>query len=472
MLEKEKLESELRLLKESLDMEVITQYEYDVAKSRIDTKISEIETQKEEIKEVEEKPVEVKEEVGEKPVEVKEEVGEKPEEEEKPVEVKEEVEEKPEEEEKPVEVKEEVEEKPEEEEKPVEVKEEVEEKPKEEEKPVEVKEEVEEKPDEDVKEEKIEIKEIEEPEETELFEQELMGEEQKKLEVEAKPEEKQPDIFEEKKVSNKKLFIYIGIILVLIVSGYFFFGRSPEVPVDEPTFSVPVVSLAACSSDDDCIQEGSIGTCSNPGQDSSECKYLEDTSIKLTILNNNCFNCDTGRVLSILNGFFLNIEAENIDIESAEGLNIIANLGINALPAYIFNSSLEDAHNYDILSSSFNKINDNFVTKNTVANSNFYLDREEIPNKLDLIIKQGQTASSKAEENLQEFLDLFEDVVFEKHTIDTKIVNELGINSFPVFLVNNKVKFSGVQSADKIKDNFCEMNELDECEQELTKSLI
>ncbi|MDP6139539.1 MAG: hypothetical protein QGI89_05645, partial [Candidatus Woesearchaeota archaeon] len=86
---------------------------------------------------------------------------------------------------------------------------------------------------------------------------------------------------------------------------------------------------------------------------------------------------------------------------------------------------------------------------------------EEISNKLDLFVKANQVASLTAEDNLEEFLDEFEDDVnFEKHDENSEIVKELGINTFPAFLVNNKIKFSGVQAADVIKDNFCRMNEL------------
>ena len=63
-------------------------------------------------------------------------------------------------------------------------------------------------------------------------------------------------------------------------------------------------------------------------------------------------------------------------------------------------------------------------------------------------------------------------VDFEKHDADAGLAKQLGINTFPTFLVNNKVKFGGVQSADKIKENFCAMNMLEECSLELTKSLV
>ena len=89
-----------------------------------------------------------------------------------------------------------------------------------------------------------------------------------------------------------------------------------------------------------------------------------------------------------------------------------------------------------------------------------------------MFLQSGQEASSKAEENLKEFLETFDNIVFEKHNTNSQIVKELGINTFPAFLINNKIKFGGVQSADKIRGNFCQLNKVTECALGLSKSLV
>ena len=79
----------------------------------------------------------------------------------------------------------------------------------------------------------------------------------------------------------------------------------------------------------------------------------------------------------------------------------------------------------------------------------------------------------KAEENIQEFLDLFgNNIDFTKFDENGYLTEELDIKTFPAFLINNKIKFSGVQPADKLREYFCEMNNLEECDEELTKRLI
>lgn len=386
--DKEKLREELKLLKESLELDVITKDEYENAKARIEGKLRELEQIKEEPKP---EIVEIKPEAKEETIQPK------------------------------------------------------------------------------VEEKEIEVKEITEKEPVL---------EQKKLEdvEEEKPiEEKKPEIIlEEEKKGGKKIYAYIAIIIILcFVAWYSFFSGDKVEDVGEMQPVGEIASLIACSSNEDCVEEGKIGVCRNPGQENAECEYVEYVEIKLTVLNNDCFNCDTGRVLSILNDFFPNLDVKEIGFETEAGKEIVENFNINVLPAYIFDSSFKEALNYDKFSSSFNEVDGNFVMKNTVANSNYYFNRMEIEKKLDLFVKADQVASSQAEENLQEFLEAFDGVViFEKHDENSEIAKSLGINTFPAFLINNKIKFSGVQAADKIRENFCEMNKVSECSLELSKSLV
>lgn len=396
--EKEKLEEELKLLKESLDLKVITPEEYDNARQRIWGKLNDLEQNNGETM--------VKEETEEEKIEIKE------------VELK----------------KEDAEEKEE----------------------TEIK-----------KEESIDggQKELEQVGEEGEVKEEVKTEEKPAEEVEE--EKPQVTIVKEGK-NNKKILVYISIIVILGFLSWYLVLSLLDSSGNE------TLSLIACNSDDDCVKEGSIGICNNPGEENAECEYIEDVEVKLTVWNSeNCFNCDTGRVLSILSGFFPNVDIENLDFETDEGKEAAKKFDVIALPAYIYNSSLQQAHNYYKLFNAFNSVDSSYVMKSTVANSNYYTEREEIANKLDLFLMQGQNASLKAEENLEEFLEAFGDTIdFEKHDADAKIVNDLGINTFPSFLINNKIKFSGVQSANKIKENFCKMNQLDECGLELNKSLV
>jgi len=476
--DKEKLEEELKLLEESLHLEVITKEEYEQTKQRIEEKLKSLE-QKETME-----ISEAKEPVEEEPVEEKQESMEVKEEKVEIKEVKEEeVEEIPETKEKPEE----------ETEKKVDVgKSKIsstdsvgEEKPAEEKKEaVSEKEEAVEESEKVKSAEEIAAEQVKEAAE-EAEAKEETGEEKKE------PEEKKEEVAETPKAEEKeeekldfqiskgsvKIFMYVIVILLLAFGSYFFFFSGNQEATDELSENLELSEktvFIACNSDEDCKREGSVGTCNNPGTADAECTYVEDVEVKLTVLNDNgCFNCDTGRVLSILNGFFPNLEIENLDIETSEGNETADEFDVNVLPTYILNSSLQQTNNYPRFSNAFNKVGGSFVMKNTVSNANYYIERVEIPGKLDLIFKANQVASLEAERNLRGFLDAFDGKVdFEKHGESSALAKELGINTFPVFLVNNKIKFSGVQAADVIKENFCQMNEPDGCSLDLTKSLV
>lgn len=305
------------------------------------------------------------------------------------------------------------------------------------------------------------IKEKETKEETEIEENQK----------ESLTEEQPATVSEENEKSNKKLFAYISIILILALGSWFFFTANIDV-ADDSTENI--LSFIACYSDEDCSMEDKIGICSNSGTADSVCKYIEDVQVSLKVLNDkDCFNCQTARIISILKGFYPNLVVENIELETDKGKRLAERFSLDALPAYIAGPSIVEAHNYDKLSNIFYELDGYFVMKKTVANSNYYFEREEIPKKLDLFLEQDQETRLKTDKNLKEFLEAFDgNILFERHDADSRIARELGINTFPTFLVNNKIKFSGVQPSDKIKENFCQLNQLKECDLELSKSLV
>ncbi len=421
--DKEKLEEELSLLKESYSLDVITKGEYEDAKHRIESKIKELERQESTESKSADSKENNKEPAAQK--EFEEEKAEKKDEKEtrQKAEIKEEA---------------------------------ISEEPKQE------------------KRAKSE-KDIAEEESAEAIRQP----EQKKEKLAEVPEPEEDILAEISPAEgSKKIYAYAGIALLIVIGLYFFFfaedANSNPAGIDNDLGNLGKASLIACSSNDDCGKGGKTGICANPGKENSECQYIDDPMVRLTILNgDSCFNCKTERVISMLEGFFPNIEQKSVDIESEEGKQIAEEYGIAALPAYIFDSGIKDTNNYEKLATAFSEVDGSYVMKSTVANSNYYIEREEIKGRLDLVAKPGQLASREAEENLKEFLEAFKGkVIFEKHNSDSKFAKDLGINTFPVFLLNNKIKFNGVQSSEKIKENFCEMNDVDECGIELTQSLV
>ena len=185
-----------------------------------------------------------------------------------------------------------------------------------------------------------------------------------------------------------------------------------------------------------------------------------------------CFNCDTQRVLSILESWFGLLNVKEIDYRTQEGKNLIEEINAEVFPVYILDENIKGKTAFEKLKQTFTKKDNSYVLNYNAAAPAFYFKRENIPNRLDLFVIENDASSVKAESNLKEFLDNFKNIKFDKHFSDDQLAKELEIKTFPTFLVNNRVKFAGIQSAETIKNNFCSLNRLEECKKTLSKNLV
>ncbi|MBW2974758.1 hypothetical protein KY366_03495 [Candidatus Woesearchaeota archaeon] len=507
--QKERLEQELEFLKESLESEVISNDEFERGKERIERKLREIadqspdeekskddskEESSEEAKEGKEEPEEPPEEKPEERESDREE--EKPEqhmEEQEPEESKEEDktgqpstgeeteedsgeetteirhEEKSEEPEEPPEEEPEERESDNEEpkqEEPEESKEEHEEEEKpgqssDEEKP---KQDLEEEPPEEAKEGK---EEPEEPPEEKPEEKESEKEEPKH----EKPEESKEEQKEEVKKSRKGLYwtivLIIFVILFFSIRGCGRHEEKAEITLGEEEF------IPACSVDSDCQQEGMVSVCLNPDTKESECEYQEDVRIELIAINyKGCRFCDDSTVKTIIKEMFPNVKVRDVDYNAPEARELINRFGIKALPAYIFDSNVSKAVNFEDFSSALVKNGDSYLLSETASGAAYYFKRPMIRNKLDLYLLPGD--NRKIEDSMSRVSELFAGKMdFTRHIVTEQnkesLKKELAINTYPTFLLNNQLKFRGILPADTIKERICSVNAFNECGEELPK---
>ncbi len=298
------------------------------------------------------------------------------------------------------------------------------------------------------------------------------------LQIKINPEEKiqprnqeEPKKFvEEKRESRFFKYAVLFVILALIVFFYYSYTNSKKDTIEnkKPQF------MALCSSDSDCVQQGKNGICINSGSKDAKCELADLQKTSVIVLNdkNNCFNCDTSRVLSILEVWFGHLDAKEINYSTNNGKSIAKKINATMLPAYIFGENITSNPSFGKFKQAFVEQGSNFVLSENAAGSTYYIARESIPNKLDLFVIEGDGSSAKAENNLKEFLNNFKDIKFEKHLFKDKLAQELEIKTFPTFLLNNKVKFSGVISAETIKNNFCQMNKVTDCSKNLSRNLV
>lgn len=315
------------------------------------------------------------------------------------------------------------------------------------------------------KEEKIKLKVIQD--EAQQFKQQPPPKIEEKVSREA---EKEPEI--EVKLEQNKFFKYSIIFVVLMLVIFFSYNLLKNDAKVQKSGAIKFVPV--CSSNADCKQEGKEGFCLNPGTVDAKCEFKEIPKTNVVIVNDrkNCFNCDTQRVLSILETWFGAIKPKEIDYSTSEGKALAEKFGGLLLPIYILDENITRKAGFEQFKQAFVQKEGNYVLSEYASAAAFYFKRSTVPNKLDLFVIEGDSVSEKAENNLKEFLENFKDVRFDKHNSKSELAQELGIKNYPAFLMNNQVRFSGVQSAESIKENFCKLNKLDACEKILSKSLV
>ncbi|MDP3765209.1 MAG: hypothetical protein Q8R04_01740 [Nanoarchaeota archaeon] len=276
---------------------------------------------------------------------------------------------------------------------------------------------------------------------------------------------------EEKKES--KFFKYAVVLVVLILVVFFSYSLLKENKQSQEK-APQLKFVAVCSSNDDCKQQGKEGFCLDPGTKDAKCEFKDIPKINLIVLNDrkDCFNCDTQRVFNILESWFGAINSKEIDYNTAEGKNIAEKFSTKLLPLYILSENVTRKPQFEKFSKLFVKKDNMYILNEDASGSIFYFKRDNIPNTLDLFVIFGDNASIRAENNLKEFLDTFKEIKFSKHLSSDALAQELGIKTFPAFLVNNRIKLSGVYTAEDIKNNFCKLNKLPDCKKGLSKNLI
>jgi len=429
--QKNRLEQELRFLKESLEAEVISKEEYEKGKERVENRLQQLKDEPEpdispeqekeeiEIKELEEKPSKIigadteeekEDEEGFKEIHVELPKGESPKEDKEIKESKEEIQEEP----------------------------------------------------------------IEEPKEEET--------ETKETQADSEDFLTKPDTTDQKpkeKTRRKKpalLFILI-ILMIIILSVNYCSNQAEQINETEETDSaLEGEKEPVCASNEDCTQEGMIGICSNPSAEDAECDFRKPTEFKLTVINDkNCIICDTSRIIKTVKQLFPGVKVDLVDKNTDEGASLISTYDINILPYYIFESKVEEALKFDDFKSALENKEETYLLKATASGASYFFNRKSISNRLDLYVEPDSPPTTQMQENMVEVLDLFgKEIIYNENIVSDKdkrsLRGELAITGYPTILINNQIKVGGVQAANTIKDLFCKFNNHSNCITTLTTS--
>lgn len=266
---------------------------------------------------------------------------------------------------------------------------------------------------------------------------------------------------------NRKTLRIVAIIAIIIM--IFLLRRSPDgtdSPIEEEFKPV-------CAADEGCIKPGSVGICLNPGTEEASCEFYKDIDVSLTLINDpNCPSCDTSRMLSVLRQLFPGLKKATVGANTAEGEALINKLGIKALPAYVFGAEINETIKFDKFKRALVKKGDNYVVTPTASGANYFFARPSKPGTIDLYVEAGQDTTI-IDNSLNEVIILFgSKITLNRHIVEKAdkagLSRELAITTYPAYLINNRLKYTGTQAAEIVKNRFCHLNNFQECDTTLS----
>lgn len=273
--------------------------------------------------------------------------------------------------------------------------------------------------------------------------------------------EEEKVVVDENKTSSSKIVIWILLAIILIGAIIFTLRDDSQTSENNALNDMENKVDQLCKTDNDCIKTGKVGICNRPGDKEAKCEYLDIIQTKLTVLNDDsCDLCDANRIITLLKKLFPGTENVTVDIKSDEGKRLLNDLGIDMIPSYIYDENFSQTANFQKMSRAFEKKDGKFLMSNDAAGANLYLKRKEIMKRIDVFYDQGSNSSELIKKNLGIVKgNLQTQVTIEYHNIkEDSLAKELEIKTTPLLLMNNKIRFYGIRSAQSIQELFCQMN--------------
>ncbi|MBI2138535.1 hypothetical protein HYU13_03025 [Candidatus Woesearchaeota archaeon] len=256
-------------------------------------------------------------------------------------------------------------------------------------------------------------------------------------------------------------------IVTIVVAGLFvafFYARAAwNQPRPEPMKESSPLLLMECKSDSDCGADGKIGVCRDGG-----CLYGGETSPALTVVNDgSCLWCSSERMVTTLLEIFPGISVEHVDIkESDKGALLAEEFKLQTLPAYILNASIAKAPGFSGFQRALLAAGSGYVVNGRASGAPYFYKNPAKPSRLDVFY------SPETEQSILGVLESFsktfgESVRIEKHLAERgkkgALAESFWVSSYPSYVVNNQMKFSGILTPELLRERFCVMNQLEQC---------
>lgn len=176
--------------------------------------------------------------------------------------------------------------------------------------------------------------------------------------------------------------------------------------------------LPECTEDSECAKAGFIGKC-----EQLKCVYTEPPKVNFIVINDKTCgdSCDTSQVIGITRRLFQGTQLRELDYSTEEAKALITRLNITALPAYIFDKTVEKGESFDRVSGAMVAAAEYYYISPAAVGAGYYIGRTATPKTLELFVMSQCPYGVQAENNMEEVLESFgSNIKFSIHFIATE----------------------------------------------------
>ncbi|MFA5007846.1 MAG: hypothetical protein WC546_01330 [Candidatus Omnitrophota bacterium] len=166
-----------------------------------------------------------------------------------------------------------------------------------------------------------------------------------------------------------------------------------------------VKMIPRCFADSNCSKKDDlVATCQNPGLISASCAYLEPNPIDaLLISDTNCQFCLTDASRQLLKELFVGINFRIINYTAQEAKEAIKKYSITSLPAFIISNEVKREKNFAQIEKFTGEKDNKIILKPQLSGLFLFLNRKEIPRRLDFFINLQDASSISVLSGLLDF---------------------------------------------------------------------
>ncbi len=162
--------------------------------------------------------------------------------------------------------------------------------------------------------------------------------------------------------------------------------------------------LPRCFSDDNCKQEGLVGTCQDPATLKASCVFSEPVKVGLTVITPKaCKVCSPQQFVDFLKKPFPGLTVSTLYYPDPGAQEMIAKLGLSRLPAYVFDKDIERQKNFEMLQDRVDLVGDVYLVKPQVSGVSFFLKRGRKAGALDIFVSLFDAGANKTLEVVRSF---------------------------------------------------------------------